>query len=329
MLEQQWTGRPLVRCTPRASGAGGGGGGSQRQSPTLTLARLGQAPASHLQPLSRRLEAPLPAGRLGARLRRARLWGRADPLESHLEGESVPHNGLIGRAGPQSGRRDRAWAMRAASHFGMPAPLLPNHNTCPDRSVPQRAPASPSTRATANFLRLGGAVHAFALTSMADDPGPSVLDEQQGAGGLQLPASREKHVFKAPAPRQSLLGEAGPLQEAAGSCRRRPGACSSCYRAPPPLTAACPSSRPCCRPGQARGSEARRAGQAGRHGARWVVAARPGPPSCCRRRPSPAAGCLLVCARPTAAAVQPRCQQLSPTLPPYPFPLQASARCCH
>lgn len=43
---------------------------------------------------------------------------------------------------------------------------------------------------------------------MADAPGPLGQDDQQGAGGLQLPASREKHVFKAPAPRQSLLGEA-------------------------------------------------------------------------------------------------------------------------
>lgn len=46
---------------------------------------------------------------------------------------------------------------------------------------------------------------------MADAPVPSGQDEQQGAGGLQLPASREKHVFKAPAPRQSLLGKCSGL----------------------------------------------------------------------------------------------------------------------
>lgn len=40
---------------------------------------------------------------------------------------------------------------------------------------------------------------------MADAPqGPP--EEHQQAGGLQVPASNEKHVFKAPAPRTSLLG---------------------------------------------------------------------------------------------------------------------------
>lgn len=83
---------------------------------------------------------------------------------------------------------------------------------------------------------------------MADADGPPGSDQQE-EGGLQAglnisgTSDKEKHVFKAPAPRQSLLGKRGRRLTSRWASRRSwkalPGPRRRC-RQVPTTTAACP-----------------------------------------------------------------------------------------